>query len=59
MCAYHESCLKMHQALLMSERAVSLGAAYLQRIFIIRMGSHMLPIDQGRHLQLRRRRHVS
>ena len=35
-----------------------MGTAILQRIFRFRMGSHMLPIEQGRHLQLPRHRRV-
>ena len=37
---------------------VPMGTAKLQRIFRYRMGSHMLPIEQGRHLQLPRHRRV-
>ena len=37
---------------------VPMGTAKLQRIFRFRMGSHMLPIEQGRHLQLPRHRRV-
>ena len=37
---------------------VSMGTATLQRVFRFRMGSHMLPIEQGRHLQLPRHRRV-
>ena len=32
--------------------------AQMQRTFRFRMGSHMLPIEQGRHLQLPRHRRV-
>ena len=35
-----------------------MGTAKLQRIFRFRMGSHMLPIEQSRHLQLPRHRRV-
>ena len=35
-----------------------MGTAKLQRIFSCRMGFHMLPIEQGRHLQLPRHRRV-
>ena len=35
-----------------------MGTAKLQRIFTFGMGSHMLPIEQGRHVQLPRHRHV-
>ena len=35
-----------------------MGTAKLQRIFRFRVGSHMLPIEQGRHLQLSRHRRV-
>ena len=34
-----------------------MGTAKLQRIFRCCMGSHMLPIERGRHLQLPRHRH--
>ena len=37
---------------------IPMGTAKVQRIFRVRMGSHMLPIEQGRHLQLPRHRRV-
>ena len=37
---------------------VPMGTSKLQRIFRFRMGSHMLPIEQDRHLQLPRHRRV-
>ena len=36
-----------------------MSTAKLQRILRFRMGTHLLPIEQGRHLRLPRHRHVS
>ena len=35
-----------------------MSTAKLQRILTFRMGSHLLPIEQGRHLRLPRHRRV-
>ena len=37
---------------------VPIGIARLHRIFRFRMGSHLLPIEQGRHINLPRNRRV-
>ena len=37
---------------------VPMSTAKLQRILRFRMGSHLLPIEQGRHLRLPRPRRV-
>ena len=58
LCTYRRWCSRPADQICPVYWEVPMSTANLQRILRFRMGSHLLPIEQGRHLRLPRHRHV-
>ena len=58
MCTYHRWFSRPAGQACPTYWDVPIGNAKLHRIFRVRMGSHLLPIEQGSHVQLPRNRRI-